>query len=250
MTVVDKKPTNQQDVIRISAGSLGEVIGCPRCFYIKYKCKKLPYQIFPGIFSSIDSFTKNVVIEYSKKYKKFPNWLQENVDHRILSNNVKSKMMKWVEPKTGILLTGVPDEVLELEDQTYSIVDHKTARLTDSQLKHIGRYYTQLNVYSLLFEQLNNVKVSKLSLNYMEPDNKIDSIKVDTSIINHDPKGIYLRFDSKYHEVPKDYDKYIYSLLFKAKEILSGSVPQASEKCKNCSALDNIFSFLKDRNAI
>ena len=44
--------------IRISAKNLGAVAMpgfCPRCFWIQMHAEGLPYQIFPGIFSSIDA---------------------------------------------------------------------------------------------------------------------------------------------------------------------------------------------------
>jgi len=49
---------------RISAKTLGELAlpdFCPRCFWLKLHAKHLPLQIFPGIFSSIDAYTKRVV---------------------------------------------------------------------------------------------------------------------------------------------------------------------------------------------
>jgi len=52
------------DQLRISAKDLGELAKpdfCPRCFWLKRHAKPLPFQIFPGIFSSIDSYTKKVV---------------------------------------------------------------------------------------------------------------------------------------------------------------------------------------------
>jgi len=49
---------------RISAKSLGALAlpeFCPRCFWLKTRVRHLPFQIFPGIFSSIDAYTKRVV---------------------------------------------------------------------------------------------------------------------------------------------------------------------------------------------
>ena len=49
--------------LTISATALGELAHtgfCHRCFWVKRHCK-LPYQSFPGIFSSIDSSIKRVV---------------------------------------------------------------------------------------------------------------------------------------------------------------------------------------------
>jgi hypothetical protein len=65
--------------IRISAKALGEVAMpdfCPRCFWIKLRLNnKLPFQIFPGIFSSIDAYTKRVVNSWFDKHGCPPSWL-------------------------------------------------------------------------------------------------------------------------------------------------------------------------------
>ena len=51
--------------LQISGKNLGTLARpdcCPRCFWLQHTTDKgLPYQIFPGIFSSIDAYTKNVV---------------------------------------------------------------------------------------------------------------------------------------------------------------------------------------------
>ena len=45
---------------KVCAKTLGMPSFCPRCFWLQMHYK-LPYQIFPGIFSNIDSYTKNLV---------------------------------------------------------------------------------------------------------------------------------------------------------------------------------------------
>ncbi|MFH2076128.1 MAG: hypothetical protein ABIJ57_12415, partial [Pseudomonadota bacterium] len=76
------------------AAALGDF--CQRCFWIKLKASnKLPWQIFPGIFSSIDAYTKRVVhaiIDSDKRpewlqsmgdfvaYRKAPHWSKFNTD--------------------------------------------------------------------------------------------------------------------------------------------------------------------------
>jgi hypothetical protein len=51
--------------IQISASRLGEVVMddlCERCYWLKLHLNHhLPFQIFPSIFSSIDSYTKDIV---------------------------------------------------------------------------------------------------------------------------------------------------------------------------------------------
>ena len=68
----------EKQQIRISAKNLGQLAlpdYCPRCFYIKLKLNnKLPWQIFPGIFSTIDSYSKKITWQYFEKYKKLPSW--------------------------------------------------------------------------------------------------------------------------------------------------------------------------------
>lgn len=65
--------------IKISAKNLGAVAMpdfCPRCFWIKLKtANKLPWQIFPGIFSSIDAYTKHCV-HAMIKLPTLPGWLK------------------------------------------------------------------------------------------------------------------------------------------------------------------------------
>ena len=69
---------NKKEQIRISAKSLGQLAladCCPKCFYIKLKLNnRMPFQIFPGIFSSIDSYSKKVTWQYVEKHKKVPSW--------------------------------------------------------------------------------------------------------------------------------------------------------------------------------
>jgi len=55
---------NEESMFHISAKTLGELAlpdFCPRCFWLKLHAKHIPYQIFPGIFSSIDAYTTRVV---------------------------------------------------------------------------------------------------------------------------------------------------------------------------------------------
>ena len=56
--------TGPESQLRIFAKTLGELAlpgFCPRCFWLKMHTRQLPFQIFPGIFSSIDVYTKRVV---------------------------------------------------------------------------------------------------------------------------------------------------------------------------------------------
>ena len=64
--------------IRISAKNLGAAAlpdFCPRCFWLRLR-NKLPFQIFPGIFSSIDSYNKRIVHSWFNKHNRPPDWMR------------------------------------------------------------------------------------------------------------------------------------------------------------------------------
>ena len=65
--------------VSISAKRLGEVAlpdFCPRCFWIKLHVQyRPPFQVFPGIFSSIDSYTRKVVHQWFESHGEAPPWL-------------------------------------------------------------------------------------------------------------------------------------------------------------------------------
>jgi hypothetical protein len=67
--------------IRISAKDLGAVAMptfCPKCFWIKLRMgRKLPYQILPGISSSIDAYTKRIVHSWFARHHSAPQWLSD-----------------------------------------------------------------------------------------------------------------------------------------------------------------------------
>jgi len=69
-----------KETVRISGKDLGAIAladFCPRCFWVKLHSKgQLPYQIFPGIFSSIDAYTKRVVHAWFDEAGEPPPWLK------------------------------------------------------------------------------------------------------------------------------------------------------------------------------
>ena len=74
------------DTIKISAKNLGYTAladFCPRCYWLRIKSNwKLPYQSFPGIFSSIDAYTKycghHIIDAHQQNpIKQLPAWMLE-----------------------------------------------------------------------------------------------------------------------------------------------------------------------------
>lgn len=103
--------------IVISAKNLGALAlqsFCPRCFWLKMRCEnKLPYQIFPGIFSSIDSYTKKVTNLHHQKLSVIPKWLNEFGDLESPVKVPHYKKFFVVDQDTNVKLWGAPDEIIQ-----------------------------------------------------------------------------------------------------------------------------------------
>ena len=199
---------------------------CPRCFWIKNTVKKLPFQIFPGIFASIDGHTKQVVHSIFDSTGKAPTWipeLAESIKYLPVPHWQKSKRTC---PTTGLVVTGVPDDLLECADGSLIIPDYKTARHSEGQDKLLPLYVGQLNVYRWMWQALG-FTVKSLPLVYCEP---LTDRLVPTII------GFALHFSPKTVMVEMD-DKLVPTLLAKAHDILGGGIPDAVKGCADCECL-------------
>ncbi|MEE9296701.1 MAG: PD-(D/E)XK nuclease family protein [Phycisphaerae bacterium] len=161
------------DPIRISAKNLGALAlpgSCPRCNWLKLHLgHKLPYQIFPGIFSSIDGFTKRVVHTWFDEHGAPPAWLDPLgtiVGYREPPHFSKFNMLN---EDHGVLLTGAADGILVRDDGSFVIVDYKTAKFSGAQDELLPMYEVQLNAYAAIGEHCGFAPVTGLALIYMEP---------------------------------------------------------------------------------
>jgi len=145
------------NLIQISAKNLGALAlpnFCPRCFWIKLKLhNKLPWQIFPGIFSSIDSYSKKITWKYYDKYKSLPPWFTELGDFVEPVKVPHFNKFFIIDEESGVKLTGVPDEIVKTSDNKCFIVDYKTARFTEHQDSLMPLYKVQLNGYAMIGEK-------------------------------------------------------------------------------------------------
>ena len=134
---------------RISGKDLGALAlpdACPRCFWIRRRAGgKLPFQIFPGIFSSIDAYTKRAVHGWFDVHGCAPPWLSELGELSGYVNPPSSSKFQLLDPGTNILLTGIADGILVRPDGSHVIVDYKTAKFTGNQEALFPMYETQLN---------------------------------------------------------------------------------------------------------
>lgn len=229
--------------IRISAKELGVLAlpnFCPRCFWIKMHCaNKLPFQIFPGIFSSIDSYTKKVTNTHFARYSQLPSWLKELGD---LGKPVKVphySKFGVVDEGTDILLRGMPDEMLKRDDGSHFILDYKTARFTKAQDSLLPMYEVQLNAYAYIGKRQGFDPISGIALVYMEPQTDLTSDELDSKLWEH---GFLMGFAGHVLQLKLEAEQKIPPLLKEVRRIYDlESPPPGNQECRDCKLLDQLI---------
>lgn len=228
--------------IRISAKNLGEVAlpdFCSRCFWVKLRIhNRLPYQIFPGIFNSIDAYSKRIVHSWLNKHGNLPSWLAGLGDIVTYRHPPHYSKFQIVHAEYDILLTGSPDGVLVRRDGSHIIVDYKTAKYTATQDELFPMYETQLNAYALIGEQRDLAPVSGLALVYTEP---ITDEASATEDVNHRGSGFAMGFVATVLEVTLD-TNILMPLLARTREIYNlQTSPSGRDGCKDCKLLKDLL---------
>lgn len=230
--------------IRISAKDLGALTlpnFCPRCFWIKMHCSnKLPFQIFPGIFSSIDSYTKKVTNTHFARYSQLPSWLKELGD---LGKPVKvphySKFCV-LDEKTEVLLSGMPDEILQKEDGSHFIIDYKTAKFTKTQDSLLPMYEVQLNAYAYIGKRQGFDPIWGIALVYMEPQTDLTQDELDSKLWED---GFLMGFAGHVLQLKLEAEGKIPPLLEEVRRIYDlGSPPPGNQDCRDCKLLDQLMA--------
>jgi CRISPR/Cas system-associated exonuclease Cas4 (RecB family) len=230
--------------IRISAKALGELAlpgFCPRCFWIKMHCPdRLPFQIFPGIFSSIDSYTKKVTNVHFGKYGKLPPWLKKLGE---LGEPVKvphySKFFA-VDEKNDIKLWGSPDEMVRKKDGSTFIIDYKTAKFTKAQDSLLPLYEVQLNAYAYIARRQGFDHVSGLALVYMEPRTDLTEDELDTIL---GEEGFFMGFNGYIRKIAFAPEERIPPLLKEVRKIYDlPTPPPGAQSCSDCMLLEGLIA--------
>lgn len=225
--------------LQISAKNLGRYAMpdfCPRCEWIRLKTKKLPYQKFPGIFSTIDAYTKKIVHA----------WIDRNSGSGILEAHKVTgyeKAPHWskfrMETESGIILSGAVDDIWTCRGGGIVIPDYKTAKFTENADKLLPMYKTQLNGYAKIAEATGLGKVLAIPLIYMEPQTDQPFVILNSAYDNEwnmtfEPKVLNLELDIEG----------IDQLLERARNIYDNPIPEITEGCKDCLALENIVELI------
>ena len=221
--------------MRISAKNLGLLTlpdACERCFWMRAKLGwKSPWAIMPGIFSSIDAFSKRAILAYFETNGHFPPWISGRWSDAIPLPTPHHSTFRLTDPETGIVLTGVPDLMLGLPRRRLAILDLKTARYSKHQDSLLPMYQVQLNGYALIAESLGMGHVEALGLVYGEPPPNDQNKGLDALV---DDCGFRMPF--KATAMPIELNRaLIPPLLRRAKTLLDmKNPPESQEGCKEC----------------
>lgn len=231
---------------RISGKELGALAmpgACPRCFWIRRRVgRNLPFQVFPGIFSSIDAYTKRMVHGWFDVHGCAPPWLSELGKLSGYIEPPSSSKFRLLDPETNIILTGIADGILVRPDGSHLIVDYKTARHTPNQDALFPVYEIQLNCYAMIAESIGLTPVTELALIYAEPVTDIGPS--DCSAVQCDA-GFDLSFAAMIAPVRLDLST-IPPLLRRVRAIIDlDSPPPGGPGCDDCSKLDELLSLLR-----
>lgn len=233
--------------LSVSAKDLGELAlpgYCPRCLWIKIKSKTtggLPYQKFPGIFSAIDTYSKNIVHDFIDQNKQAPDYLKPlgQINKYIIPPHY-SKFLR-IHEETGITLRGSPDAIFALDDRSYIIADYKTAKFTNTQDSLLPMYEVQLNVYAYIGEANHITPVNSLALLYFEPITDLSASNDQNYHTNH---GFNMPFHCFIKTITKQ-QKRIDGLLKEFHLIATSfNPPHSNTDCNECVRLDNIIAMI------
>jgi len=232
-----------RNLLQISGKDLGALAlrgFCPRCFWIRRRAD-LPWQVFPGIFSSIDSYSKKVVHAHFDT-RGAPAWLAPLGTLKTYRSPPSAHRFRVSIEQYGVLLTGAPDAIFERADGTLVIADYKTSRYTPNQDRLLPQYRVQLNAYAWIAARLGWPRISGLALIYTEP--VTDDHVADSDAARRD-RGFAMEFFAKVVAVEQD-EAMLPPLLAKAAEIYAlDAPPEGRAGCRDCEKFDAIRALLE-----
>jgi hypothetical protein len=222
---------------------------CPACFWIRFHMRdKMPFQIpMPGIFGSIDVYTKNIIHEALADGRTRPPWLGFLGNVVDYVPKLHHSWYYYQDEATGITLTGTPDDIFRLADGSYTIVDYKTARASETQADLFALYEVQLNVYAFIARNLDDPlrPVASACLVYFEPQTEVDDATVDRRV---NDTGFQIHFVPKVKPVALRGDAWVRDLLARAGDCYSlPACPDHQPGCKEERAMAQLAGLAASR---
>ena len=230
------------DPVQISAKNLGILAlsdYCPRCFWLHLRLGfKMPYQIFPGIFSSIDSYTKKITWNFFQKYGKLPPWFSEFGKFLRPIPVPGWSQFHLLDQETKVKLAGVADEIVQRDDGSYFIPDYKTAKFTANQDALLAMYKVQLNGYALIAEAICIRPVTGIGLIYYEPQTDLTGEQFDQVIREN---GFEMGFGAHCLSIELNPEGIVRPLLKQVRRLADlRQAPRGRGGCEDCRLMEEM----------
>jgi len=236
------------ELLRISGKRLGYLAqqdACHRCFWIQSHLGwRLPWSFFPGVFSSLDSYTKRVTGVHAQIRQSLPKWLKLDGEPAAVPHHSQFRL---IVKSSGLLLTGACDELIRRPDGSLVILDYKTSRFTSHQDELLPTYTAQLNAYSLIAEGLGMGPVSGLYLVYYEP---LTGIQDESLLRLVDDDGFKMSFGAHVVPVPCQLTS-LMALMKQARRIFDLTTPPPPQNgCKDCDRMAEMVGLMTGRRVL
>ena len=196
----------------------------------------------PECTQKYKSLNKVKEITAEMKFKKLPDWFSP-IGHckKPIPIPHYSKFF-YIDEVSKVKLTGIPDEIVELEDGAFVIVDYKTSRFTDTQDSLLPLYKIQLNSYALIFEKLQMGKITGLYLLYYEPQGDAPLEDLNT-VLSQD--GFDMPFKGQLKRVELDAEGMVRPLLKKVRWYWDlERAPGSRDGCGDCEVLERVMGLV------
>jgi len=145
-------------LIKLSASTLNLFLECPRCFWFHInKGIQRPERPVATITTGLD----RVVKEYFNRYRKqgkLPPLLEGKIPGKLISS--LPNWLEFVDRDHNAKLYGYLDECLEIDNNLYAVLDHKTRGAIPKNTH--SAYQVQMDVYTFLLEK-NNYPTKRLA---------------------------------------------------------------------------------------
>jgi len=207
----------QAKMIKLSPSSLNLFLGCPRCFWL-YLNKGLKRPSIP--VATITTGLDKVIKEYCNIYREkniLPPFLEGKVPGKLMRNLPRRGWLDFNDDKMDARLGGYLDECLELGDNLYAALDHKT-RGSIPEGTHKA-YQFQMDAYTFLLEQ-NGLPTCKVAY-----------------LVYYIPKGVATSKAIEFEVFPsqvKTDPEYAKQVFYDAVSMLTKPIPAAHKDCEFC----------------
>jgi hypothetical protein len=240
------------DEIIVPARMLGQInlpTFCPQCYWIRlrYPHYTFPFGIpMPGIFSSIDSYSKKIIHSFFDYKGQLPDWFPNIGKVKSYEKKLSWQNFNFTHDETNIKITGVPDDIFKMDDDSYHILDYKTSKLTQAQDQLFPLYDIQLNAYALVAKQIGLTPVAAASLVYMEPQTDIPHDKME-KLSSQDVFA--MEFKTMLKPIALEPEKKILPLLEVTRQIYDNlDPPKPLRECRNCELTEKFISIAGHRS--